>query len=275
MALHRPVLSASDGERYNGSQRGFNMESTYEGDLARAITVWTQKRILGLSRHWLALANLFWGTLSALPWLAPVLMKAGATGLAMAVYRGYSLLCHQFANRSFFLFGPKAMYAYTDLLPYVADANTYGGLRAFIGNAGLGYKVAWSDRMVSLYGGLLLGGLVFGVLRRRFKPRKPLRLLLMLVPMALDGATHVISDWSGVGQGFRYTNAWLATLTGHVFGERFYVGTELGSFNSWMRGTTGLLAGMGVVWVLYPLLDGAFRDMRQTLEGRFGAPRHG
>lgn len=35
--------------------------------------------------------------------------------------------------------------------------------------------------------------------------------MLLLLPMAVDGVTHMISDWTaGIGYGFRYHNAWLA-----------------------------------------------------------------
>ena len=244
--------------------------STQVTGLTRTLVVWTQKRILGLSRHWLAYANLFWCILSGVPWLAPILMKAGGTGLARGIYAFYSYLCHQFANRSFFLFGPKLMYSYTDLQPYAADANTFLGLRTFVGAPELGYKVAWSDRMVSLYGGILLGGVLFALLRRWLRSPRWVLPLLTIVPIVLDGTTHMISDWHGVGQGFRYDNAWLAYLTQNVFPASLYVGNKLGSFNSWLRLDTGLLAGLGITWMLYPALDDAFRDMRRTLVSRFG-----
>ena len=234
----------------------------------RTVVIWLQRRILGLSRHWLAWANLFWGLLVGLPWLAPVLMKAGATTPARAIYFVYGFLCHQFANRSFFLFGPKTMYAYTDLLPYAPNANTWLGLRAFIGNAELGYKVAWSDRMVSMYGGVFLGGLLFALLRHRLKPPRWHTFGLMILPMIVDGSTHWISDLAGVGQGFRYHNGWLAALTGNLFPSSFYVGNALGSFNSWMRLITGLLFGLAVVWMVYPLMEASFQDVRRTLEPR-------
>ena len=229
---------------------------------------WTR----GLTRHWLAYANLFWGMLSGLPWLAPVLIRLGAARLAKGIYVLYSALCHQFADRSFFLFGSKWMYSYTDLLAAGADAGTYQGLRAFVGNPELGYKVAWSDRMVSLYGGILLGGVIVALLRRRFRSARWALWLLLLVPMLLDGTTHMISDWGGVGQGFRYSNAWLANLTQNALPASFYVGNGIGSFNSWMRLVTGLLAGLAVTWTLYPLLDDALREIQKPLARRLEAP---
>ena len=73
----------------------------------RVLVIGLQQGILRLSRHWLAWANLFWGVLIGLPWLAPVLMAMGVIEPARAIYFVYSFLCHQLADRSFFLFGPK------------------------------------------------------------------------------------------------------------------------------------------------------------------------
>ncbi len=206
--------------------------------------------------------------LFALPWLAPVLMVSGMPGLGRAIYLGYSLVCHQRANRSFFLFGPKATVSYLELAPFAPGADTWSGLRAFVGTPELGYKVAWSDRMVALYGGILLAGLAYGLVRRRLRALRWWAFVLLSVPMLVDGATHLISDLWGVGNGFRYYNSWLASLTDHVFPEAFYVGTELGSFNSLMRLSSGLLFGWAVVWMAYPVLETTFRDIRRTLESR-------
>jgi uncharacterized membrane protein len=227
---------------------------------------WLRRWISKLGRHWLAGVNLFLGILFFLPWLAPVLMKVSATGLGLLIYTVYSPLCHQFANRSFFLFGPQPMYAYTELLPYAPGANTPLGLKAFVGTAELGYKVAWSDRMVSMYGGVLLGGLIFGLVRRRLRAPRWWALILMALPIVLDGTTHFISDLAGIGQGFRYHNTWLTRLTGNVLPQSFYAGTTLGSFNSWLRLVTGLLFGLAVAWMLYPALEGAFSSTRKMGE---------
>ncbi|HEY76126.1 MAG TPA: DUF2085 domain-containing protein [Thermoflexia bacterium] len=211
------------------------------------------------ARHWLAWTNTVLGLLWGLPWLAPVLMALGAGGPARAIYTLYRFLCHQLADRSFFLFGPKLMYTYSELLPFAPDADTWLGLRSFVGAPELGYKVAWSDRMVWMYGGMLLGGLLFALFRRRLKPLGWRRFALMIAPMAVDGGTHWLSDFAGVGRGFRYDNTWLAAVTGHLLPRWFYVGNAVGSFNFWMRLITGLLFGLTVVWLAYPVLDGYFR----------------
>lgn len=84
--------------------------------------------------------------------------------------------------------------------------------------------------------------------------------------MAIDGGSHFVSDLAGFGQGFRYTNTWLAELTGNTFARSFYVGNALGSFNSWMRLLTGTLFGLGIVWLGFPYLEKLFMDTARSLE---------
>ncbi len=62
-----------------------------------------------ISSHWLALFIVTFGGLVLTPFLAPALMKMGATGPANVIYAFYSLLCHQLPQRSLFFFGPQPM----------------------------------------------------------------------------------------------------------------------------------------------------------------------
>ncbi len=80
----------------------------------------------------------------------------------------------------------------------------------------------------------------------------------MLLPILLDGGTHAISDLAGIGSGFRDTNQWLARLTSNALSASFYAGDALGSFNSWMRLVTGILAGLGIAWFIFPWLEASF-----------------
>jgi uncharacterized membrane protein len=128
-------------------------------------------------------------------------------------------------------------------------------LRQFIGNAQMGYKVAWSDRMVSLYTSLFAGAAIYAVMRRRIKPFPVFVFVALLMPLALDGLSHTVSDFWGIGNGFRDSNEWLRALTGNVFSSTFYAGDAWGSFNAWMRLITGILAGVGLAWFLLPRLD--------------------
>jgi hypothetical protein len=94
---------------------------------------------------------------------------------------------------------------------------------------------------------------------------------LLLLPMAIDGGTHFLSDLSaGVnfGHGFRDTNLWLAQLTNHALPTSFYAGDALGSFNSWMRIITGVLFGIASVWLAWPYAEAAFAEAREELDYR-------
>ena len=91
-----------------------------------------------------------------------------------------------------------------------------------------------------MYGGIFLGGLIYALLRLWLRSPNWRTFVLLAVPMVLDGSAHFISDLAGVGQGFRYSNTWLVIMTGNLLPSGFYVGNELGSFNSWMRLVTGL-----------------------------------
>ena len=94
-------------------------------------------------------------------------------------------------------------------------------------------------------------------LRHRL-PRLPFwGLVLFLLPMALDGTTHLISDFAGLGQGFRDSNLWLAMLTHNTLRATFYAGDAWGSFNSIMRLLTGIFFGMGIVWFGFPYIEDA------------------
>lgn len=125
-------------------------------------------------------------------------------------------------------------------------------LRKFNGNESMGWKVAWSDRMIWFYTSIWFFALIWSTLRRVIRPISWQGFILLLVPMALDGGTHAISDLAGIGQGFRDTNQWLVAWTGNAFSSAFYAGDAIGSFNSWMRFITGLLAGLGIVWFALP-----------------------
>ena len=228
--------------------------------------IFMKRIVLGIARHWLLILNVALGIWVALPWLAPVFMHWGWRTAAGAIYTFYAFQCHQLPERSFFLFGPKLMYSLSEIQSvWQITANPFV-LRQWIGNVDMGWKVAWSDRMVSMYGMLFLSSLGFGLLRKRLKPL-PLRVfVLLLLPMAIDGTTHAISDLAGIGQGFRDTNVWLQVLTNNAFPITFYQGDALGSFNSWMRLITGILFGIALVGFAYPYLNDSFADIARRAE---------
>ena len=225
------------------------------------------KRIMrGVSGHWLLFVNLLVALWVGLPWLAPVFMHLGWTSAAKAVYFFYSFQCHQLPERSYFLFGRQAMYSLSEIQAAWQTTNDMFILCQFIGNPEMGWKVAWSDRMVSMYTSILFGGLLYGLVRKWLKPLSFWNFAILLLPMFIDGGTHMVSDLAGMGQGFRDTNIWLQMITNNVFSTAFYQGDALGSFNSWMRLITGILFGMGLVGFAYPYINDSFADTVRSSE---------
>jgi hypothetical protein len=127
-------------------------------------------------------------------------------------------------------------------------------LRPCLGTPELGWKVAWSDRMVSLYTPILLGGLLYALSGKRWQPaRWRWHLLLPYLPLAIDGASHGVSDLLYLG--FRDTNNWLAAITGNAFAPAFYAGDLIGSFDWWMRLITRVVAGFAFTRLVYPYIN--------------------
>lgn len=207
-----------------------------------------------ISQHWFATFLILYGIWVWLPFLAPVFMNLGWTAAGQTVYLIYSFFCHQLPERSLFFFGEKTMYSLEEIQAVWQDTINPMILRQFVGNETLGWKVAWSDRMISFYGGVWLGALLWYPFRRRAKILSWWGFGLFLLPIIVDGGTHTLSDFAGIGQGFRDTNLWLAVLTNNSLPATFYAGDALGSFNSIMRLISGFLAALGIVWLVFPYI---------------------
>ncbi len=183
-------------------------------------------RILeGVQRHWLTAANLAAAVFVGLPFLAPILLAAGYDGPANAIYAAYQVVCHQWAFRSFFLFGPEVTYG-PDVLHDLVGAPAMYGL---LGSPDLGYKVAFCERDTAIYLAVLVAGLAYGRLRHRLPELSLTGYALMILPMALDGFTQLF--------GWRESTPELRVLTGALF-------------------------GLASVWLIYPRMDALFeRDL--------------
>jgi len=209
-------------------------------------------------RHWLALFLTPMLIFVTLPFLAPLAMKWGWEGLGQLLYLFYSPFCHQLPQRSFYFFGEKFTYPLAEILeayPY----NDPWQLRHFIGSEAIGYKVAWSDRMVSFYFMTPVFALIYPLMQRfgrRLKPIPFWLMLLLLTPITVDGMTHLFNDviYGISAGGFRDTNEWLAQLTNNAF-PNVYAGDHFGTFNWWMRIITGVLAAWGLALHYIPWLD--------------------
>ncbi len=207
-----------------------------------------------IANHWFEAFLIVYGLWVFTPFLAPFFMHIGWTGAGKAIYFIYSFFCHQLPERSFFLFGQKSMYTLSEIQSAWQDTINPMILRQFIGNESMGWKIAWSDRMISFYTSVWLFAAIWSRFCRRVKPLSWWGFVLLLLPLIMDGSTHAVSDLAGIGQGFRDTNQWLAVLTNNSFPVTFYAGDALGSFNSIMRFISGLMAGFGIVWLAFPYI---------------------
>src|SRR3984893_10448312 len=169
-------------------------------------------------RHWLAVLNAAIGLFLAGALAAPLLAAVGWTAAADGLYAAYHLTCHQWAFRSFFLFGPQAVYSEQQL----ADLG-FDPFRV-LGNQTMGWKMAFCERDLAIYVGLLLVGLLYAR-RRDLRPSGFLVYGVLILPMAVDGFTQ-------------------------LFGWRE---------STWeLRLATGLLFGLASAWLVLPRLDAAF-----------------
>ena len=180
-----------------------------------------------LARHWLLWANLLVGLYALLPWVSPLLRAVGWSRPGLALFLAYRPLCHQ---------QPELCYRF------------------------LGYQVAYCQRDTAIYTSLFLGGLLFGLLRRRFRPLPAWVFLFAVAPTAVDGVTHLIElvfpDWS-----LRTQNRWAIALTGGVFPAWFYAGDGVGTLNWGLRTFSGLLFGLGLALTVYPYIE---KEVRRT-----------
>ncbi|MEK7311485.1 MAG: DUF2085 domain-containing protein [Chloroflexota bacterium] len=215
----------------------------------REFVIWLDKQIYAFSKHWLAVFNVVVLIYVGLPFLAPVLMKAKLTAPANLIYTAYSPLCHQFAFRSWFLFGPKAYYEASEFQQLTGidsyDLVQRWAAKAFVGNEAMGFKVAYCERDVAIYGAIVIAGLIFAAVRTTGYGIKPVHWLIYgivgLGPIGIDGFSQLLSQppfnlWT-----LRESTPLLRTLTGFLFG----------AMN---------------VWLAYPYVEESFAEIKLELE---------
>lgn len=208
-----------------------------------------------MAEHWLGIVIGLLIVYAGLPWLAPVFMKLGWARPARAIYLVYSFMCHQLPQRSYFLFGPKLTYS-LDEVSRVWQWQTFVDLRQFTGTPEMGYKVAYAHRLTAIWTSVLAGSLFFSAVRRRLHPLPFKWYLLLLLPITVDGFTHMFTEAGLVD--WRATNAWfqpLAEVVGVQFSPAFYTSTTLASLNWVLRTLTGALFGLASVWLSYPYIE--------------------
>lgn len=166
----------------------------------RDLVIFLDRWIYRMAKHWLWTVNGIVALYAGLPFLAPLLMVVGWRLPAQIIYFVYSFQCHQLPERSFFI---------------------------------CGYQMAFCQRDTAIYSSVLLGGVLFPLVRRWLKPL-PWKLYLALnVPLAIDGFTQLF--------GLRESTPFWRVLTGSLF-------------------------GLSSVWLCYPYLAQGFADIRTEIE---------
>ncbi len=153
-------------------------------------------------RHWLLIVNSGAALYAGLPWLSPLAKCTGHPLIGDLLFRLYTPLCHQKPERSFFF---------------------------------CGHQVGFCHRCAAMYTSIVVAGLLFGLLRRYIRPTSLKIAGLLLLPMLLDGGTHMIADLFSLG--FRGG------------------GDAIGTPNFWLRMITGVLVGVAMLLVVYPRVE--------------------
>ena len=209
---------------------------------------WNRHLALILSTHWLLILTSFAGTYVGLGLLAPLLMMWGWQPFGKTIYALYSPFCHQFAHRSWFIFGQSHFYASESFLQLTGiDPNTPVGrlaARDYHGDTMLGWKSAYCQRDMAIYAGVLLASMLYALLRaRRFRVRSApwlLYFVIGLAPITLDSLFQILAQSA-------------SSLP-------FLLGRES---TPMLRTLTGLLFGGMNVWLAYPHLDNWTAEVRQ------------
>jgi uncharacterized membrane protein len=258
MTLGAAVDRRSQLERIN--------DKAFQANTARVESVTASDRFsYWIAKHFLILFTAFLILYIGLPFLAPVFKKLEWNGPAEVIYKMYSPLCHQWAFRSFFLFGEQAYYPHAaagmdgvlsfETVTGITDLNDPSRLQArnFEGNAVTGYKIALCERDVAIWGAMALFGLIYTFTGKRIpKIHWTLWLLIGLAPIGLDGFSQLLSqlpfDWIQAIFPYRESTPLLRSLTGMLFGT-------------------------ATAWFMFPLIEESMADTRRLLAKKFAVQK--
>jgi uncharacterized membrane protein len=121
--------------------------------------------------------------------------------------------------------------------------------RLFEGNPILGYKVAFCERDVAIWGAMALFAILYGVTGRRLpKLHWLVWILVGLGPIGLDGFSQLFSQFPSAFihsfLPYRESTPFLRTLTGFIF-------------------------GFSTAWFMFPLIEETMVDTRRMLSKKF------
>ncbi len=237
-------------------------DKDYQASLDRAQNISGSDRFsLWMSKHYLAAFNLLLFLYVGLPFLAPVFKKIDWNGPAEVIYKIYSPLCHQWAFRSFFLFGEQLDYPHAaanvpnaitfEAATGISDQNdpTRIQARLFEGNPTLGYKVAFCERDVAIWGAMFLFGVLYAATNRRLpKIHWLIWGIVGILPIGLDGFSQLFSQ---------IPSQFIQSILPYRESTPF------------LRVLTGFLFGFMTAWFMFPLIEEAMVDTRRMLVKKF------
>ena len=237
-------------------------DKTFQVNTSRTQTISKADKIsYWISKHYLAIFNLFLILYIGIPFLAPIFKEAGWNTPAEMIYKIYRPLCHQWAFRSFFLFGEQAYYPHAAAkIPGVLTFEQVSGItdltdrsrlqaRVFEGNSLLGYKIAMCERDVAIWGAMALFGVVYAFTGRKLpKLHWLIWVLVGLGPIGLDGFSQLFSQIP-------------STFIQSILPYR--ESTPL------LRTLTGFLFGLTTAWFMFPLIEESMADTRRLLAKKF------
>lgn len=171
--------------------------------LSGKVIVVIDRVIYRVARRWLFLINSISFAFVMTLFLAPAFVASGHDALARPIYGFNSFFCHQLADRSFSVFGEK---------------------------------MACCQRCAAIYGSILIVGLIFALLRARIARPRISDLLMLSMPMLVDGGAQLLGLWE--------STALTRVITGSMF-------------------------GMAICWILLPYLESGFARIRLQIEKLF------
>jgi uncharacterized membrane protein len=214
-----------------------------------------------LSKHYLAIINTFLVLYIGIPFLAPTFKKIGWNLPAEVIYKIYRPLCHQWAFRSFFLFGEQLYYPHAaanilgvltfEQVSGISDLTDPSRLQArvFEGNPQLGFKIALCERDVAIWGAMALFGLVYAITGRKIpKLHWIIWILVGLGPIGLDGFSQLFSQIP-------------STFIHSILPYR--------ESTPFLRTLTGFLFGLTTAWFMFPLIEESMEDTRLLFAKKF------
>jgi uncharacterized membrane protein len=252
--LHVSLLAASD--------RKMVLEKTndkkYQERIQRGHTLTKADRFsYWFSRNYMAVISFLLLFYVGLPVLAPVFMHYNAVGPAKVIYALYKPFCHQLGFRSVFLYGEQ--WFYPRELAHLAGYKTYEMItgqdeidvleaRKFIGNDEAGYKIAFCQRDLAIYGSLWLFSIIYMISGRKIKSIPwYIWVIIGIVPIGLDGISQ------------------LPALVSDTLAAWFPARESVPS----LRFITGFLFGFTTGWYLFPMLEESMIEISQMMERKY------